>query len=139
MVTEAGASVTFCTNPEAPTTESISMDIKSSMLMSNRFGVAGLSWASARGELSRGRIESVIRISARGSDAQAEEPDGFVLRQSALRVVSTDGVKNVRVAIIKSSPPPLTDRPHFLRCHSKSIRQSWRKVFTAIRFSPRAN
>jgi hypothetical protein len=43
MVTDAGASVTFCLNPDALETESISMDINSSRLLSSNPGMSGLS------------------------------------------------------------------------------------------------
>src|SRR5580658_9355824 len=70
IVMEAGASVTFCLKPEALETESISSAIKSSRLMSNKFGVSSFFCAKVRVEARSGKRQSGTKTSARRNARQ---------------------------------------------------------------------
>ena len=101
MVTEAGASVTFCVNPEALETDSISMDINSSRLLSSKPGMAGLSCAETPADMTSDSSKIAVTIIERRTLERAHAQDN--LAPACLAAAFADDVKNNIATSFKNS------------------------------------
>jgi hypothetical protein len=78
------------------------MDIKSSRLMSNKFGVSPLFWAGAGVELRKDRRESIAKLRARRTAGQHDGYEQPALRPIGWRSACGDDPRDEIAATIQS-------------------------------------
>src|ERR1700726_877761 len=113
MVTEAGASVTICLNPEAPYTVSTWMFINSSRLLSNKLGDALLFCARAQVELTRNRSESMTMLNNCLTGGCMSAHDKPVQKRFDLPAAFAGGIRPSITASLRHSRKGNLIRPRF--------------------------